>query len=141
MWTGIGKKGAWGWERGLQIRELTRSMGQASVEVRSFVQKPPVQVRRLSFYIYKHHTCNNIMYLLAILYILRNIYSLFCRLKINHMMEIWNMRLFFAKWTVWLQTRTTSSMYNMNDNQVNQTSEHSVFEDPIWNISLYITLQ
>jgi hypothetical protein len=33
----------------------------------------------------------------------KKIHSLLWMLKINHLTEKWNMRLFLAQWTVWLQ--------------------------------------
>jgi hypothetical protein len=86
---GQGEKGSiGGWVRGLKMGQLTVSMGPARAEVHSYVQRAtfPSKGLLLILNIQKHHTSP----------VHAIIHSLLCRLKIHHMMEKWNMRLYLA---------------------------------------------
>ncbi len=89
--------------------QLTLSRGPTRVEVRFLAQKATIPNNRVSFYIYKHHTGNKYIVLSCYVACLK-IYSLFCRLKINHMTENGNMHLFLAQSVVRSQTAMTERL-------------------------------
>jgi hypothetical protein len=103
-WREGGKREQWRLVKGTKKGQLTLSMGPARVEIHFFVQRATIPSKRVIFFTFIQITyANNIVYMLAMLYVVK-IYSLLCRLKINHLTEIWNMRLFLAQWFVRLRT-------------------------------------
>ncbi len=84
-----GKKGA---GKGAKKGKLTLSMGPANAEVRFFIERATIPSKRVSFFPLINTThAINIMYMLVVLHVFKKIYSLLCRLKINHMTENQNM--------------------------------------------------
>jgi hypothetical protein len=99
----IGKGGdSRGWVRGQKMELLTLSVGPTKVEVRSHVQGATIPNKRVTntLKINKWHACREQN---KMCFIYKEKYILSPALKINHVMEKRNMRLFLAQWTVWFQ--------------------------------------
>jgi hypothetical protein len=112
---GKGEKGTVGARQGAKMGQLTLSIGQARAEFRFLVQRASIPSKRVVFtFVNTTNMHFNIIYACYTLNLkIQN--PLSSSLKINHVMENWNMHLFLAHWTERLQTlHTVSHEFSIN---------------------------
>jgi hypothetical protein len=92
-----GKGGQWGLSKETKNKAVDSERGTGkggNPQLRTKSQNSSKKV----FFTFSNTThANSFMYVLTMLLVLKKIYSLVCRLKINHVMEIRNMYLFLAQ--------------------------------------------